>query len=633
MLVDENSREFLTINTHKGLFRYNHLPYGDSSAPGIFQRTMEGLLQGIPSTGVLLDNILITGSSTEEHLDNIEKVLGRLSDAGLRLKAGKCQFMKSVLECLGHRIDAEGFHPVEAKVKAIKEAPTQTNPSELKSFLGMLNFYGKFMPDLSSALEQLHELLRKDNCWKWGTEQQEAFDKAKNRLQSSDVLVHYDPEKELVVSCDAAPYGIGAVLAHVMKGGSEKPVAYASRTLSTAERNYGHLDKEALTVIYTDHKSLLGLLNPERATPRMASSRMQRWALTLLAYEYELFYRPGEENGNADALSRLPLPVVPETTPIPGHIVRLLETINTSPVDSTKAHSKWMDIHCVNSATSSATIEKLRTTFASHGLPEVVVSDNGSNFVSSEFKSFLQKKGIKHITSTPYHPSSNGLVERAVQTFKQGMKKQGDGTVETKLARFLLSYRITTQSTTGESPAQLRWGRSPRSHLDLLRPDVAAKVHAAQSGQKIQHDQHSRMRQVDVGGSVNVRNYSRGPKGIPGTIIQETGPLSARVTLEDGTVVRRHHDQLVARPTESFNPGVALPITSPLQQECVDPEIIVPDVIDPEVAHGDREPPSATMVRDSGPTPPVRRYPARNRTPHSVFTNGLIPSPVNSFKF
>ena len=193
--MDEISREFLTINTHKGLFRYNGLPYGVSSASGIFQRTMEGLLQGIPSTGVLLDNILITGPNTEEHLDNIEKVLGRLSDAGLRLKAEKCQFMKPVLECLGHRIDAEGFLPVDAKAKAIKEAPAPTNPSELKSFLGMPNFYGKFMPDLSSTLEPLHELLRKDICWKWGTEQQEAFEKAKNRLHSSDVLVHYDPEK------------------------------------------------------------------------------------------------------------------------------------------------------------------------------------------------------------------------------------------------------------------------------------------------------------------------------------------------------------------------------------------------------------------------------------------------------
>ena len=134
----------LRINTHKGLYRYNRLPYRVASAPGIFQRTIEDLLQGIPSTGVLLDNILITGPSTEEHLDNIDKVLRGLSEAGLPLKAVKCQFMKAVLECL----DAEGFHPVEAKVKAIQEAPAPKNPTELKSFLGMLNFYGKFIPNL-----------------------------------------------------------------------------------------------------------------------------------------------------------------------------------------------------------------------------------------------------------------------------------------------------------------------------------------------------------------------------------------------------------------------------------------------------------------------------------------------------
>ena len=162
---------------------------------------------------------------------------------------------------------------------AIQEAPAPKTPTKLWSFLGMLNFYGKFIPNLSSILDPLHSLLRKDVAWKWEVEQQEAFDKAKNQLQSSDLLVHYDPEKELVVSCDASPYGVGAVLSHVMEDGSERPVAYALSTHSTAERNYGHLDKEALAVvfavkkfhqflygrhfkIYTDHKPLLGRLHP-----------------------------------------------------------------------------------------------------------------------------------------------------------------------------------------------------------------------------------------------------------------------------------------------------------------------------------------------------------------------------------
>ena len=122
---------------------------------------------------------------------------------------------------------------------------------------------------------------------------------------------------------------------------------------------------------------------------------------------------------------------------------------------------------------------------------------------------FCKKNGIKHITSAPYHPSTNGLVERAVQT--QGMEKQGDGSVDTKLACFLLIYRITPQSTTGESPAQSRWERS------LLRPDVATRVHFAQSGQKKQLDQHSRTRGVKLGDAMSVRNYSRGSKWVPGT--------------------------------------------------------------------------------------------------------------------
>ncbi|KAK3737068.1 hypothetical protein QZH41_013874, partial [Actinostola sp. cb2023] len=141
MLLDDDSKQYVTINTHQGLYRYNRLPYGVSSAPGIFQRTMETLLQGIPCVGVFLDNILITGRTEEEHLKNINETLKRLSGAGLRLKTKKCNFMKASLECLGYRADAEGFHTVEAKVKAVKDAPTPKNVSELKSFLGMINFY------------------------------------------------------------------------------------------------------------------------------------------------------------------------------------------------------------------------------------------------------------------------------------------------------------------------------------------------------------------------------------------------------------------------------------------------------------------------------------------------------------
>ena len=279
------------------------------------------------------------------------------------------------------------------------------------------------------------------------------------------------------------------------------------------------------------------------------------------------------------------------------------------------AHSKWMDIHSVNSATSSVTIDKMRSTFASHGLPEIVVSDNGSNFVSSEFKSFLQKNGIKHITSAPYQTSTNGLVERAVQTFKQGMKKQGDGSVDTKLARFLLSYWITPQSTTGESPAQLLWGRSLRSHLDLPRPDVATRVHSAQSRQKKQHDQHSRTRGVKLGDAVSVRKYSWGSKWVPGTIIQETGPLSTRVELEDGMVVRRHHDQLISPFAEPLCPSLTAQRAGHNKEGSLVLEVAVPDVNSLEVTCRGLKSPTTPEDPSLVPAIPVRRYPVRDRRP------------------
>ena len=159
MLLDDVSKHYVTINTHQGLYKYNRLPYGVSSAPGMFQRTTETLLQGIPFVAVFLDNILITGRTEEEHLKNIDETLKRLSDAGLRLKKSKCSFMKPSLECLGHRVDAEGFHPVEAKVKAVKDAPAPQNVPELKPFLGMINFYGNFIHNLASTLGPLHMLL------------------------------------------------------------------------------------------------------------------------------------------------------------------------------------------------------------------------------------------------------------------------------------------------------------------------------------------------------------------------------------------------------------------------------------------------------------------------------------------
>ncbi|KAJ8356575.1 hypothetical protein SKAU_G00193690 [Synaphobranchus kaupii] len=136
ILKDDESKKYLTVNTHKGMFTYNRLPFGVSSAPAVFQRTMEGDLQGIPMVAVYLDDILVSGASKEEHLRNLNEVLGRLEEAGLRLKRSKCQMLQSEVFYLGHKVDAQGLHPMEAKVKAIREAPPPSNVTELKAYLG-----------------------------------------------------------------------------------------------------------------------------------------------------------------------------------------------------------------------------------------------------------------------------------------------------------------------------------------------------------------------------------------------------------------------------------------------------------------------------------------------------------------
>ena len=144
----------MVISTHKGLFRYTRLPYGISSAPGIFQKAMEQLLQGIPHVSVYIDDILITAETEAEHLQILEEVFKRLATAELRVKKHKCKFMVPSVSYLGYVIDANGVRPLPEKIAAIRQAPTPKNVTELKSYLGLLTYYGKFLPNLLQTSEQ-----------------------------------------------------------------------------------------------------------------------------------------------------------------------------------------------------------------------------------------------------------------------------------------------------------------------------------------------------------------------------------------------------------------------------------------------------------------------------------------------
>ena len=289
---------------------------------------MDSILQGIDGVACYIDDIVITGKDDEEHLARLEKVLRHLLRHGVHVKLAKCKFLQPSVNFLGHRVDADGIHTTDEKLKAIVEAPAPKNIQELRSFLGLINYYGKFIPNAATTLNPLNNLLHKDVKWKWSKDCQKGFLLAKEKLTSSKVLTHYNPVLPIRMAADASAYGIGAVIAHILPDGSERPVAFASRTLTKNEKNYAQVEKEALSLIFgvkhfhsylygrkftlvTDHKPLTAILGPKRGIPSLAAARLQRWAWTLSAYHYDIEFRPTGKHANADGLSRLPLDGIP----------------------------------------------------------------------------------------------------------------------------------------------------------------------------------------------------------------------------------------------------------------------------------------------------------------------------------
>ena len=275
-------------------------------------------------------------------------------------------------------------------------------------------------------------------------------------------------------------------------------------------------------------------------------------------------------------------------------------------VDNHRCTFQVAKVYIMSSTTTSKTIAKLRDSFARFGLPEQLVSDNGPQFVSEEFESFLHRNGVKHIRSSPYHPASNGAAERLVQTVKQALEAghQEGVSMEHTLTTFLLRYRVTPHATTGVPPSVLMISRSLRTRLDLIWPDVGRRVRDQQDRQKTQHDANSRERGFVLGKQVWVRNMREGTRGVPGVIARIQGPVSYQVRVASGAVWRRHLDH-IRDGTQCPYPTSAGNRESDSQE--LDDPLALPDGLSP------------STVTDSRPSQPSdssgRRYPSRIRRP------------------
>ena len=319
--LSPESRLLTTFITPFGRYCFNKLPFGITSAPEIFQRTMGTILEGLEGVSGLIDDTLVHGKDESEHDDRLARVLERIRSVGGTLNQGKCEFKKSEVKFLGQKVSSEGVQADPEKTRAIRNMETPRTVSDLRRFLGMVNQLGKFSPSISELTQPLRELLSTRREWLWGPEQDRAFSNVKEELSKPTTLVLYNPEAELKISADASSFGLGAVLFQ-QAGSTWKPVAYASRAMSETERRYAQIEKEALAVtwacekfsdyvlgrrfqIESDHKPLIPLLNTKQLDTM--PPRILRFRLRLARYDYTIHHVPGVHLYTADTLSRAPV--------------------------------------------------------------------------------------------------------------------------------------------------------------------------------------------------------------------------------------------------------------------------------------------------------------------------------------
>ena len=294
-----------------GLYQYTVLPMGISNAPDIFQSIMNRLLGDLPYVHVYMDDILITSDgSFEDHLNKLKIVLQRLQDVDFRANVRKCNFATDSVEYLGYIISRKGIHPQPKKVEAIHKMQAPTNRRQLRRFLGMVNYYRDMWQKRSHILAPLTALSSKKAPWKWTEQCQQAFDTIKRVISKETLLAFPDFSKEFHVYTDASDYQLGAVIMQ-----ENKPIAFYSRKLNTAQKNYTTGEQELLSIVetlkefrnilfgqnvtvHTDHLNLL--------YSKMPSARIVRWRLMLEEFGPKFVHVKGESNVVADTLSRHP---------------------------------------------------------------------------------------------------------------------------------------------------------------------------------------------------------------------------------------------------------------------------------------------------------------------------------------
>ncbi len=723
------SRRLTTFITPYGRFCFNKLPFGISSAPEHFQRRMNTILEGLQGVVCLVDDVLVYGSTPENHDVHLHAALKRIETAGVTLNQEKCVFRKTQLRFLGHIIDKSGVMADPEKTSAIAKMNAPCSVPELRRFLGMTNQLGKFVPHLAQLTQPLRELLGKKSVWLWGDPQEAAFRRVKEELVKPTVLALYDLERETKISADASSHGLGAVL--LQKFDSEwRPVAFASRSMTDTERRYAQIEKEALATtwacerfsdyilgrhceIETDHKPLVPLLSSKNLDD--LPPRILRFRLRLNRFQYSIQHVPGKYMYTADTLSRAPsvetsddhvslqgevetfvaavaanLPasaerleayrisqtrdatcsqvvkfcqsewpakqristelkpywevrehltvcngllmydnriVVPESLRretlqkvheghqgiqrcrlrvqssvwwpgVSKEVKQLVLQCPTCQKDSSPPsepmlaselpafpwqrvgsdlleldgvkhivivdyYSRYPEVVRLSTSTSASIIQAFKSVFSRHGIPETLVSDNGPQFVSQEFRQFADKYGFHQVTTSPHYPQANGQAERTVQTVKQLLRRSEDPYMA------LMTYRATPLPWCKLSPTELLMGRKIRTTLPQVRDhfkpqwpylDEFERCNLVfKENQQRTYDRQHRVRELpDIPENTEVWVNTKGHQ-IRGQVTAPAGtPRSYLVDTPSG-LLRRNRHHLIVIPNSSPATSVNVP--------------------------------------------------------------------------
>jgi hypothetical protein len=315
----EECRYVTAFVSHEGVFQWRSLPFGMATGPSAFQQVVRHMTDQLPGCVHILDDILCYGRDMAEHDTRLRAILDRLAKYGATLRVDKCVLGQPEVDFNGHRVSANGVRPLQSNVEALERIPTPTNRRQLSSFVGAATYYSRFVPRFADLIQSFRPLLKSNSEWAWSAGCQQAFDTIKAKIASPQTLAHFDVSAdETLVTCDASTTALGACLSQKVNG-VERPIAFASRVLSPAERRYSASEREGLACLWacerwhlylygrrftliTDHQALKTLLTAGGSGHRPL--RLHRWSDRLFQYTFDVQFRPGRENSVADCLSR-----------------------------------------------------------------------------------------------------------------------------------------------------------------------------------------------------------------------------------------------------------------------------------------------------------------------------------------